>query len=182
MGLVVLHSGHESKIFRRLMGTTCSLRWRSEGDRQMVWTIDPGHPIARGIPHPIDIPADEMYGEHFDIPTPHELVFVSAFGPPGGAASWDWSWVPEAAAQALECLLSIRADWLTANINLPDHGGSAPPAFARLSRASYYRDVYDLDAGMIRSEVGGYPPQAIENDDDIHAFAEQQRTSITLFY
>jgi 5'/3'-nucleotidase SurE len=104
-----------------------------------------------------------------------------AFGPPGGAASWDWSWVPDAAARALERLLSTRADWLTANINLPDHGGSAPPAFAKLSRASYYREVYDTDAGMIRSEAGGYPPQAIANEDDIHTFAEQQRTSITLF-
>lgn len=104
-----------------------------------------------------------------------------AFGPAGGAASWDWSWVPDAAARALECLLSTRAKWLTANINLPDHGGSAPPAFARLSRASYYRDAYDTDAGMIRSEAGGYAPQAIEDEDDIHTFAEQQRTSITLF-
>src|SRR4026209_207180 len=26
MGLIVLHSGHHSKIFRKLMGTTCSLR------------------------------------------------------------------------------------------------------------------------------------------------------------
>ncbi len=29
MGLVVLHSGHWSKIFGKLMGTTCTLRWRS---------------------------------------------------------------------------------------------------------------------------------------------------------
>ncbi|MGE5608263.1 MAG: ThuA domain-containing protein, partial [Bacillota bacterium] len=28
MGLIVLHSGHYSKIFRRLMGTTCDLKWR----------------------------------------------------------------------------------------------------------------------------------------------------------
>jgi 5'/3'-nucleotidase SurE len=103
-----------------------------------------------------------------------------AFGPPGGAASWDWSWVPDAAARALECLLPTRAAWLTANINLPDHGGSAPPAFARLSRASYYRDIYDTDVGMILSHVGGYL-QAIEDQDDIHTFAEQNRTSITLF-
>ena len=30
MGLIVLHSGHFSKIFTRLLGTTCSLRWRNE--------------------------------------------------------------------------------------------------------------------------------------------------------
>ncbi|MDQ4504279.1 ThuA domain-containing protein [Sinomonas sp. ASV322] len=79
MGLVVLHSGHWSKIFQKLMGTTCTLRWRSEQDRELVWTVDPTHPIARGIPHPIDIPAQEMYGEFFDIPAPDELVFVSSF-------------------------------------------------------------------------------------------------------
>ena len=45
MGLVVLHSGHWSKIFVRLMGTTCALRWRDD-DRETVWTVNPGHPIA----------------------------------------------------------------------------------------------------------------------------------------
>lgn len=79
MGLVVLHSGHWSKIFTKLMGTTCTLRWRSENDRELVWTVNPTHPIARGIPHPIEIPAQEMYGEQFDIPTPDELVFISSF-------------------------------------------------------------------------------------------------------
>ncbi|MEO3888318.1 ThuA domain-containing protein [Nonomuraea sp. B5E05] len=79
MGLVVLHSGHYSKIFTRLMGTTCTLRWRSANDRELVWTVNPSHPIARGIPHPIEIPAQEMYGEQFDIPAPDELIFISSF-------------------------------------------------------------------------------------------------------
>jgi trehalose utilization protein len=79
MGLVVLHSGHFSKIFIRLMGTTCSLRWRAADDRELVWTVAPTHPIAAGVPHPIVIPAQEMYGEHFDVPAPDELVFVSSF-------------------------------------------------------------------------------------------------------
>ena len=81
MGLVVLHSGHHSKIFRRLMGTTCDLRWRSDpgGEREVIWTVDPGHPIAAGVPQPIVIPAQEMYGEFFDIPQPDELVFISSF-------------------------------------------------------------------------------------------------------
>ena len=39
----------------------------------------PAHPIAAGVPHPIVIDAQEMYGEHFDIPAPDELVFVSSF-------------------------------------------------------------------------------------------------------
>src|SRR5512136_2823793 len=33
MGLIVLHSGHYSKIFRSLMGTTCSLKWREADER-----------------------------------------------------------------------------------------------------------------------------------------------------
>jgi trehalose utilization protein len=79
MGLIVLHSGHWSKIFTKLMGTTCTLRWRSEHDRELVWTVNPQHPIARGVPNPIVIPEQEMYGEYFDVPTPDELVFISGF-------------------------------------------------------------------------------------------------------
>ncbi|HEX8510716.1 MAG TPA: ThuA domain-containing protein [Propionibacteriaceae bacterium] len=79
MGLLVLHSGHWSKIFGRLMGTTCTLRWRSEQDRELVWTVNPTHPITRGVPNPIIIEAQEMYGETFDIPAPDELIFISSF-------------------------------------------------------------------------------------------------------
>lgn len=79
MGLLVLHSGHFSKIFIRLMGTTCSLMWRNEAERELVWTVDPAHPIAEGVPHPLIIPEQEMYGEHFDIPEPDSLVFISSF-------------------------------------------------------------------------------------------------------
>jgi trehalose utilization protein len=81
MGIVVLHSGHYSKIFKRLMGTSCALRWRSDegGEREVVWTVNPGHPIAAGVPQPIVIPHQEMYGEFFDIPPPDELVFISSF-------------------------------------------------------------------------------------------------------
>ncbi|AOX44900.1 ThuA domain-containing protein [Microbacterium sp. BH-3-3-3] len=79
MGLVVLHSGHWSKIFQKLMGTTCTLRWRSKNDRELVWTIDPTHPIAQGVPHPFIIPEQEMYGEYFDVPAPDELIFLSTF-------------------------------------------------------------------------------------------------------
>ncbi|MGI4896096.1 MAG: ThuA domain-containing protein [Janthinobacterium lividum] len=79
MGLLVLHSGHFSKIFKRLLGTTCSLAWRNDGEREVVWTIDTAHPIAAGVPNPFVIPVQEMYGEPFDVPTPDELVFVSSF-------------------------------------------------------------------------------------------------------
>jgi trehalose utilization protein len=79
MGLLVLHSGHWSKIFGKLMGTSCTLRWRSAEDREIVWTVDPTHPIAQGVPHPFTIPQQEMYGEFFDVPAPDELVFLSTF-------------------------------------------------------------------------------------------------------
>ena len=79
MGLVVLHSGHYSKPFRRLMGTRCTLEWRHD-DRETVWTVAPGHPIAAGIPSSFVIPEQEMYGEFFDVPPPEELVFISSFG------------------------------------------------------------------------------------------------------
>jgi trehalose utilization protein len=79
MGLVVLHSGHLSKIFIRLMGTTCTLRWRSGSDREVVWTVAPTHPVTAGVPHPFVIDEQEMYGEYFDIPVPDELVFLSSF-------------------------------------------------------------------------------------------------------
>ncbi len=79
MGLVVLHSGHESKIFKRLMGTTCSLRWRHATDRERLWNLAPEHPITRGIGATIELPRHEMYGERFDIPDPDELLFLSWF-------------------------------------------------------------------------------------------------------
>ncbi len=79
MGLIVLHSGHLSKIFRALMGTTCNLRWREADDREVIWTVAPDHPIVAGVPQPLVLPRHEMYGEFFDIPTPDELVFVSNF-------------------------------------------------------------------------------------------------------
>ncbi|MGH2409233.1 MAG: ThuA domain-containing protein, partial [Chloroflexota bacterium] len=60
MGLIVLHSGHLSKPFRRLMGTSCSLRWREADDREVVWTVNPGHPIAAGVPAAIVLPRQEM--------------------------------------------------------------------------------------------------------------------------
>jgi trehalose utilization protein len=79
MGLLALHSAHYSKIFQRLLGTSCSLRWRNDGERELIWTVDPAHPIAAGVPQPIVIGAHEMYGEHFDIPAPDRLVFISSF-------------------------------------------------------------------------------------------------------
>ena len=79
MGLIVLHSGHESKIFQRLMGTTCALKWREADDNERIWVLEPGHPIAEGLGETIELAEEEMYGERFDIPAPETLVFVSWF-------------------------------------------------------------------------------------------------------
>ncbi len=79
MGLIVLHSGHFSKIFKKLMGTSCDLKWREAEEKERIWVVNPAHPIAEGIGEYIDLEMEEMYGEHFDIPTPEELVFVSWF-------------------------------------------------------------------------------------------------------
>lgn len=79
MGLIVLHSGHYAKIFKRMLGTTCSLNWREAGEKERLWICNPAHPIAQGIDHYFEIPNEEMYGEPFAIPNPDEVVFVSWF-------------------------------------------------------------------------------------------------------
>lgn len=79
MGLIVLHSAHYSKIFKRLMGTTCSLAWREIGERERLWVCNPGHPIAQGIDRYFELDQEEMYGEPFAIPAPEEQVFISWF-------------------------------------------------------------------------------------------------------
>lgn len=78
MGLIVLHSGHHSKPFRLLMGTTCDLRWR-DNDRERIWCANPSHPIAQGIPQHFELEHEEMYGEHFTIPTPDDIIFLGWF-------------------------------------------------------------------------------------------------------
>jgi trehalose utilization protein len=82
MGLIVLHSAKLSKIFKKLMGTTCASKWREADEKERLWVVNPSHPIVEGIGEYIEIEKTEMYGEHFDIPIPDELVFVSWF--PGG--------------------------------------------------------------------------------------------------
>lgn len=79
MGLIVLHSGHFSKIFKKLMGTSCDLKWREVGEKERIWVVDPAHPIAAGLDACLELEQEEMYGEHFDIPVPDELVMISWF-------------------------------------------------------------------------------------------------------
>lgn len=79
MGAIFLHSGHHSKPFKALMGTSCNLTWRENGDSELVWVCKPSHPIAKGIDRFIHIPNEETYGEPFGIPEPDELVFIGSY-------------------------------------------------------------------------------------------------------
>ena len=79
MGLIVLHSGHLSKPFVKLMGTCCRSKWRENDETERIWVVEPAHPIASGLPEYIEIPQEETYGERFEIPPPDELVFISWF-------------------------------------------------------------------------------------------------------
>lgn len=79
MGLIVLHSGHFSKIFRKLMGTPCALTWREAGERERLWVTAPQHPIVRGVPGHFTLETEEMYGEPFGIPEPLETVLIGWF-------------------------------------------------------------------------------------------------------
>ena len=79
MGLILLHSAHFSKIFKRLMGTPCALKWREAGERERLWVVNPRHPIAYGLPEHFELEHEEMYGEPFSVPEPLETVFISWF-------------------------------------------------------------------------------------------------------
>lgn len=79
MGLILLHSAHFAKIFKRLMGTPCNLTWREAGERERLWVTSRHHPITRGLPDSFELEHEEMYGEPFGVPEPLETVFVSWF-------------------------------------------------------------------------------------------------------
>lgn len=79
MGLVALHSAHVSKVFRALMGTHGSLKWREADERERLWNLQPSHPLLEGVPETFVLEPEEMYGERFDVPTPDELLMLSWF-------------------------------------------------------------------------------------------------------
>lgn len=79
MGLVVLHSGHFSKIFKKLMGTAVTSNGDSETTQRRYGRSTPLIPSQEAFLQCFELPIEEMYGEHFDIPAPDELVFVSWF-------------------------------------------------------------------------------------------------------
>lgn len=79
MGMIFLHSAHHSKPFKLLMGTSCNLTWREDGDQELVWVCNPAHPIAQGLGRFIKIDHEETYGEPFGVPEPDELVFIGSY-------------------------------------------------------------------------------------------------------
>ena len=80
MGLIVLHSGHHSKIFKKLMGHNADLSWREAGEKERLWFTAPGHPILAGLPGTyFELEHEEMYGEPFGIPEPQETILISWF-------------------------------------------------------------------------------------------------------
>ncbi len=79
MGLILLHSSHVSKIMRKALGTSGMLKFREDGKSEILWVVNPSHPIAEGIDEYVVIPKEEVYGEFFDIPQPDALVFIGWF-------------------------------------------------------------------------------------------------------
>lgn len=142
MGLIVLHSAHHSKIFKSLMGTTCSLKWRESTDKERLWNIAPYHPITRGIGEYVEIPIEEMYGEPFGIPTPDELIFISWFT--GGevfrsGATWQrgngrvfyfrpgHETFPSYHQREIQQILINAVRWAAPTVRIPDACPNSPP-------------------------------------------------------
>ena len=79
MGAIFLHSAHKSKPFMYLLGTSCNLTWRETGDSEILWVIEPSHPITAGVDRYFVLPHEETYGEPFVIPTPDKLLLIGSF-------------------------------------------------------------------------------------------------------
>lgn len=141
MGLIVLHSGHYSKIFKSLMGTTCSLKWRESTDKERLWNVAPHHPIMQGIGDYFEIPREEMYGEPFGIPTPDELLLVSWFT--GGevfrsAATWQrgngrvfyfrpgHETYPSYYQKEVQTIITNAVRWARPTVRIPDACPNSP--------------------------------------------------------
>ena len=78
MGFIALHSAHASKPFGALVGTTGSLSW-GDNVNEIMWTLLPQHPIAKGLPPYIHLDSEELYSEPFCVGNPDEIVFGSWF-------------------------------------------------------------------------------------------------------
>ncbi len=79
MGAIFLHSAHHSKPFKLLMGTSCNLTWRESSDSEILWVIDPAHPITRDIDRYFCLEGEETYGEPFVIPNPDKVLLIGSY-------------------------------------------------------------------------------------------------------
>ena len=142
MGLIALHSAHYSKIFKTLLGTTCSLKWREATDKERLWNINPAHPITQGLGEYFEIPTEEMYGEPFGIPEPDQLIFISWFT--GGevfrsGATWQrgngrifyfrpgHETYPTYHHQQVQQVITNAVRWARATVRIPDVCPNAKP-------------------------------------------------------
>lgn len=142
MGLIALHSAHYSKLFKALMGTTCSLKWREANDKERLWNVAPSHPITRGLGEYFELPAEEMYGEPFGIPTPDELLFISWFS--GGevfrsGATWQrghgrvfyfrpgHETYPTYHDTRVQRVIRQAVHWARPTVRIPDGAPNVPP-------------------------------------------------------
>ncbi len=75
MGFIALHSGHHSKPFKAILGTNGNLQW-GRNCKEIIWNINPGHPICKGLPDHFLLESEEMYSEPFYIPQPDDLLFI----------------------------------------------------------------------------------------------------------
>ncbi|MDR1569463.1 MAG: ThuA domain-containing protein [Oscillospiraceae bacterium] len=82
MGFLVLHSSTFSKPWQWIMGIAYDaglwgrFRTMPKGEKERLWLVNPGHPIADGIGPYVEIPRDEMYGEPMLIPEPDQTIFL----------------------------------------------------------------------------------------------------------
>ncbi|MBT6724432.1 MAG: trehalose utilization protein, partial [Planctomycetaceae bacterium] len=53
----------------------CFPAYRNDGKPSTLYTIQPDHPIAQGIPSRFQLPSTEMYDEPFHVPEPDEVIF-----------------------------------------------------------------------------------------------------------
>lgn len=142
MGFIALHSAHYAKPFKRLMGSTCSLQWRDDGEKERLWNVRPSHPIAAGVPQHFEIEKEEMYGEPFGIPEPDELIFISWFA--GGevfrsGATWQRSHgrvfyfrpghetFPTYAHPMIQRVIKNAVRWARPTVNINDGAPRADP-------------------------------------------------------
>jgi len=79
MGFIALHSARNSKPFILLNGTSCKARWREDGKKEIIWVVDPQHPIAAGLAESFELPHEEMYGEPMRVAPDSYPVFMSWF-------------------------------------------------------------------------------------------------------